>query len=375
MAVRGKAPRARVTLGKVPRGIPRKAPFRDAALSLAYDQFNELLEPPDRGAPEFHVCRAYRASCGTLGRYAVLTETHRHALRNVVKDVRSYCNDHTRRRPFSVVLTAEPGLGKSYFAESLAKEMRELNDSYVSFNLANMQAFRDLGPTIDAVRNHRAKSLVPLLFLDEFDCEPPPTEPKDLELLMPLIGQGEVHLGGRPLRLGKCVILLAGSSDWIKEEFERHGETPKDVKEKLGKRLDFLSRVNGGWIHIPGLDDQLERGHRKVDKACIFLAVLRARFGDELMRVPWALLSFVVETRFVYSVRSIEFLVDAIAPKAMVGHTLQLDSLGLPLGDWKVLEVHPIWRHFAEIDPKDPVARWQGKSATRTMVRFGHHNC
>ena len=75
----------------------------------------------------------------------------------------------------------------------------------VDYNMANLQSIEDLSQPLDAIRNLKVIDKLPILFLDEFD-----SDKRNYSLLLPLLWDGELHIGHSNLMLGKLVIILAG---------------------------------------------------------------------------------------------------------------------------------------------------------------------
>ena len=65
--------------------------------------------------------------------------------------------------------------------------------------------YDDFTKPLDAVRNLKVNDKLPLLFLDEFDCDD-----RNYPILLPLLWDGELQVGQRDLKVGKVVIILGG---------------------------------------------------------------------------------------------------------------------------------------------------------------------
>ena len=191
----------------------------------------------------------------------------------------------------------------------------------------------DLIPPLDAARNYKVEDRLPLLFLDEFDAR---TE--NFPLLLPLLWDGEITIGEHDLKLGKVVIVLAGSHPRLPDAMERARsmERERSISSELvpgasyPKFIDLLSRINGGVLTIPALSDPTHTWQRRADKICIAVSLLRERFGHSLRRVPLPLLRFIAQAEFRYGVRSIAHLIDLIPHNKGI-HELRLKQLSLPL--------------------------------------------
>jgi len=266
-------------------------------------------------------------SVTSLPGYATLDLDHIHEIQKIITEIKKYVDDLSQKRPLNFLMLASPGAGKSHFINCIASNLRS-DVSSVTFNMAGLQANEDLIPSLDAVRNLKMQERRPLLFLDEFD-----TSPDNYALLLPLLWDGEITLGQRELKLAKIVIVLAGSRADLPKTMERaRSMTHKTYrgKEPSTKLPDLLSRINGGIFEIPAFFDSTHNLDRRVDKVCIAVQLLRRRFGQTLKTVPLALLRFIAQADFRYSVRSITHLIDLIPyEKDLVD--LAVNKLDLPL--------------------------------------------
>ncbi len=281
--------------------------------------------------------------------YATLDEPHRAEIGRLIQSIAGYLHDATRKRPYNALMLASPGAGKSHFIKQLANSMAKERVQAVTFNMATMQSADDMAQPVDELRNLKVNDRFPLLFLDEFD-----SDPARYPALLPLLWDGELHIGHRDLRLGKAVIVLAGSNPDLPKTMEQSATMRLDGAGSdsvpSGKLVDLLSRINGGVISIPDLDLRTEHRDRRVDKVCIAVALLRLRFGKELRLIPRSLLRFVAGTVFRYGVRSIAHLIDVIDTASLRGDTLVAEAMGLPIADELSLQDSSLRLHLLDKD-------------------------
>lgn len=281
--------------------------------------------------PEARFGLAIAESEKLLSGYATLDEPHRIQIQHLITNISGYLRDTTRQWPFSALMLAAPGAGKSHFIKQLAAKMRADRVQAVTFNMATMQSTDDLATPVDELRNLKVNDRFPLLFLDEFD-----SDPARYAALLPLLWEGELQIGHRDLKLGKAVIVLAGSNPGLPKAMAQSArmQPDNDASEVIptGKLVDLLSRINGGMIEIPDLDLRTEQRDRRVDKVCMTIALVKKRFGDKLQTIPRSLLRFLAHTKFRYNVRSIAHLIDLIDSDAFREDTLSVATLACPLG-------------------------------------------
>lgn len=301
--------------------------------------------------------------------YATLDEQHRAEIQRLIKQITAYLRDSTRKRPFNALMLAAPGAGKSHFIKQLANTMRDERVQAVTFNMATMQSADDMAQPIDELRNLKVNDRFPLLFLDEFD-----SDASRYAALLPLLWDGELQIGHRDLKLGKAVIVLAGSNPDLPKAMDQSAKMrlETDTAEGFippGKLIDLLSRINGGVINIPDLDLRSEQRDRRVDKVCVAVALIKARFGNDLNKMPRSLLRFIAQTTFRYGVRSIAHLIDIIGSEAFQNGGLKGEKLALPITSEDALQDSSLKLHLLDKDQGFGIVnRWKEFSRDRVVV-------
>lgn len=321
---------------------------------------------------EIDIEKHYSRSQRTLETYVTLDWEHRQDIKDLQSRINAYSNDRTLKRPLSIMMLAEPGAGKSHFIKCLAKKV---GIDAVNYNMATLQNLDDLIQPLELVRNLKVvQDRLPLLFLDEFD-----SRPENYSLLLPLLWDGEVHVSDRDIKLGRVIIIIAGSGSKIRIKMEEVRSMQiniagDDKKEEEGNKLmDLLSRINGGVLEIPDLDLITSNRNRQVDKVCLTIALLQQRFGSDLEVVPWSLLRFVGIGKFRYGVRSIAHLIETIPfnPDIEEKHALLKEHLNLPLSNVTKLKKSSLVYHLiTDGDPQKVIDMWKDIIESNTLVRF-----
>ena len=346
--------------------LPAQARVK-ASRKVIQDSIIEATERPDA---RFALAR--NESETLLEGYATLDDQHREEIGKLIKHITAYLRDSTRKRPFNALMLAAPGAGKSHFIKQLAATMEDERVQAVTFNMATMQSADDMAQPIDELRNLKVNDRFPLLFLDEFD-----SDPSRYASLLPLLWDGELQIGHRDLKLGKAVIVLAGSNPDLPKAMDQSAKMRLEVEMGEGsvpssKLVDLLSRINGGVINIPDLDLRSEDRDRRVDKVCIAVALIKARFGDDLGEIPRCLLRFVAHTSFRYGVRTIAHLVDLIESSAFRNGTLKGDALGLPFTSEQSLQDSRLKLHLLDKDQGFGIVnRWKEFAKDKITVQLG----
>ena len=303
---------------------------------------------------EIDLTTAVELSAQLLGEYVNLDWEHRGAILSLGSRIQSYANDKSRSRPLNIMMQAEPGSGKSHFIKCLANTRRFRGEvAAVTFNMAGMQGVEDLTQPLDAVRNLKVLDKTPILFLDEVD-----SDPQKYALLLPLLWDGELHVGHRDLKTGKVVIILAASGRSI-DQAMKNAKSMQKVEAPDGTKLvDLLSRINGGEFSIPELDAVKEGRDRRTDKVCIAISLLKQRYGDSLDMVPWCLLRFIALTKFRYGVRSITHLIELLPAPDLEKPGLIVDKL--PFQNVEKLKASSLAYHLISDDgPAAVMEHWK----------------
>lgn len=320
--------------------------------------------------PDARVTLAVAESESLLSGYATLDEPHLVGIHRLIDQVTRYLRDKTRQRPLNALMLAAPGAGKSHFIRQLAAKMKPDRVQAVTFNMATMQSPDDMAQPIDELRNLKVDDRFPLLFLDEFD-----SDPTRYPALLPLLWDGELQIGHRDLKLGKAVVVLAGSNPDLPKAMAQSAtmRLESDGGDTLpaGKLVDLLSRINGGVIEIPDLDLRTADRDRRVDKVCVTIALIRRRFGDEFKTVPRSLLRFIAHTKFRYGVRSIAHLVDSIDSAAFKNGALSASGLGLPISSENGLQGSSLTLHLLDKDQGFGIVnRWKEFTKDKVSVHI-----
>ena len=189
----------------------------------------------DPGEQELNIVKAFRVSQAVLDQYVTLDWQHYEDIDRLMKAIREYASDRSRKRPLNIVMQAEPGSGKSHFIRCLAQRMSKDGLSDITFNMASLQSLDDFIQPLEAVRNLKVVDKLPLLFLDEFDSDAGNYAP-----LLPLLWDGELNVGHRELRIGKVVIVLAGSGAQIEEAMKSAKGMQHAAVSGEGKLTDSL---------------------------------------------------------------------------------------------------------------------------------------
>lgn len=330
----------------------------------------EVINRDENEEDEIDLVGAFNDSSRLLGDYVTLDWPHYQAIRRLRTEISKYAGDRSRRRPLNIMMHAEPGSGKSHLVKSLAASISSYNTVAIDYNMAGLQSIEDLLQPLDTVRNAKVQDKLPILFLDEFD-----SDPSRYPLLLPLMWDGELNIAHRNLKLGKLVIILAGSSNDINTAMvAAKGMQITTAMAADGKLIDLVSRINGGELDIPPLDLVTSERDRRADKVCLTISLLKSRFGAELELIPVSLLRFVSNTKFRYGVRSLAHFIDLIQPFANDTEDkkqLLPAQLRFPLNSIPTLRDSSLAYHvFSEDGAAAIIDHWKEASSDKASVRI-----
>ena len=297
--------------------------------------------------------------------YATLDSNHISNILALLENIQRYVDDPSQKRPLNFLMLASPGAGKSHFIKCIAKRLSPHKIGAITFNMAGLQENEDLVPPLDQARNLKVEDRIPLFFLDEFD-----SDPKHIPFLLPLLWDGEMNLGQKDLKLGKVIIVLAGSNPALLATMEHARSMQQKVTGSEGdnpKIIDLFSRINGGVVEICSFHDPAKGIDRRSDKVCVAIQLLRHRFGSNLKTAPLALLKFIALAEFRYGVRSIAHLIDLIPHKENLTH-LKTKDLQLPIQTAEQLRESSLAYHLIHKDQIHGVATLWEKCATSNVA-------
>ena len=310
----------------------KKKDDRENKFNEAREAIAKKIITKEAPTSEWDISEYYYLSMTTLVGYSTLDWKHSNEILELIKNIKKYAQDKTRKRPLNIMLQAKPGFGKSHFIKCLSKALSSFDVQEVTFNMTTLENIENFIGPLDSIRNLKVNEKLPLLFLDEFDCND-----ERYPILLPLLWDGELQVGYRDLKVGKMIIVLAGSKENVKEEMKKSKSMQREKADSSSKLRDLISRINGGEFMIPELEIEKAGRNRKVDKVCITIALLKQRFKKKLELISWSLLSFISQTELRYGVRSIAYIVDCIPESAPKAKQLKTADLGLPFDKISIL--------------------------------------
>lgn len=240
-------------------------------------------------------------------------------IRALLRALNSYV-DRPSKRPFNVLLEADPGSGKSYFAACLSRHLdaeavkrgrpsgyHSLVETNLSFDADASRIDRALLDLYEDIRDERALGRVPVVLLDEFDTlmtgndkdGKPAGDPMErlfARMLAPL-WDGVFAVEGRQHRLGGFILLIAVSNPKFAERI--------DAPETKGR--DFASRIDVRLNLKP--PPTISDADKLKANVRVAVSMLRKHFGNRVTSVQLAVLDAIGRAKFRGSNRAIDQLI------------------------------------------------------------------
>lgn len=211
-------------------------------------------------------------------------------------------------RPLNVLITAQPGTGKSFFVKNVLKETGAAEKLHlIEINATQLHRPDDLFAQLRRATSQIADHGKGLLFLDEADTQLPSGDFLFSHLLGPM-WDGEYTTDGVTLTMKRVVWFFAVSRESTYEKFAAHLK-----RKKIAKADDFLSRLYLKYT-LPELDDK--------GNLLVFLGNVR-RIHKKVTRMTREVLDFFATHKF-QGAREIEKCVLLINTN---GNSISLDDI------------------------------------------------
>ena len=227
-------------------------------------------------------------------------------LRNVFD---AYLKDKTLPKPLSVCVFGSPGAGKSFAVKEIASHLQMSKDSFLEFNLSQMESYADLAAAFHRIADAGLHGKEPLVFFDEFDC------PKDgmrlgwLRNFLAPMQDGTYREGTSEYAIGRAVFVFAGGTSSDHTKFLEN--TQKDAN---AKGTDFHSRTKA-FVDIVGINRPSLTADIPYVKRAILLRSLIMRYqhtkdiGQELSIDDKVINAFLDEETYHHDARSMEAII------------------------------------------------------------------
>jgi hypothetical protein len=235
----------------------------------ALDKFGIVTKDTEK---TIEVWRGY--SC--IDGYIAVRSELRSSLDDLYHVVNRFVHKQNKDAPLNCLFLGNPGLGKSFLAEQLAKT---LHLRRFPFNLSQLTSLDQVVDCFDAIASfqNRNRSQTVIAFFDEIDAK---IENQELySLFLSPMSDGTYSRGGNIFRLAPCVLVFAGASPYIGST--RQKDNSRKYSKEYSKVWDFNDRINGPKIRLSD-SRSIERATDKQRTEQVYWGVhtLRRTFTD-----------------------------------------------------------------------------------------------
>jgi hypothetical protein len=247
-------------------------------------------------------------------------------LQNVMN---SYVSRETFQRPLCIGVFGPPGSGKSFSVKEVARVISNkfANNpfDFFEFNLTQFDGPEEINSAIEPIRASVARSKVPIVFWDEFDCRYNNNEFGYLRYFLPSMQDGVTYVHGSPYYIGRSIFVFAGGvkSSWAGMEellSQENAEAAQMVKTL--KIPDFMSRlrvvldidgiaIDESLLQQSATEEQLETLHRILIKRAFIIAHQMDTHWKKAARKTSGLLLRLLLAHYKFGARSIEAVIEA----------------------------------------------------------------
>ena len=241
----------------------------------------------------------------------------------------SYVSRETFQRPLCIGVFGPPGSGKSFSVKEVARVISsnfDLNPfDFFEFNLTQFDKPEEINSAIEPIRASVARSKVPVVFWDEFDCRYDNHEFGYLRYFLPSMQDGVTYVHGTPYYIGRAIFVFAGGvkSSWAGMEDllnQEDGQAAQLVKTL--KIPDFMSRlrvvldidgieIDDELLQESATEEQLEDLHRILLKKAFIIAHQMDTHWKKAARKTSGLLLRLLLAKYKFGARSIEAVIEA----------------------------------------------------------------
>ena len=225
----------------------------------------------DKGQPVFELWRAMTEVDG----YVCCTDSKRRVIRILNSELQSFRKESAKQTK-AFMLVADPGSGKTYFTQCLAKS---LGFKYLSFNLSQMLTKSDVLDRFDRIitTQYKQQENEPLLVVfDEIDAKI--QGDYAFHIFLDPLEAGTYERGGKVFPFKPCVWVFIGT------------KSPTDIPDADGngasKAKDFESRLTRQSLRFgPDAEEFRKRrsdikSQKKIEQVYVVVSLLRKFFPD-----------------------------------------------------------------------------------------------
>jgi hypothetical protein len=241
----------------------------------------------------------------------------------------SYVSKETFQRPLCIGVFGPPGSGKSFSVKEVARVISNKFDTnpfdFFEFNMTQFDGPEEINSAIEPIRASVARSKVPIVFWDEFDCRYDNHEFGYLRYFLPSMQDGVTYVHGTPYYIGRSIFVFAGGvkSSWAGMESLLSQKDPQAAGlVKTLKIPDFMSRlrvvldidgigIDNELLQESASGEQLQDLHRILLKRAFIVAHQMDTHWKKAARKTSGLLLRLLLAHYKFGARSIEAVIEA----------------------------------------------------------------
>ncbi len=242
----------------------------------------------------------------------------------------SYVSKETFQRPLCIGVFGPPGSGKSFSVKEVVRVISNKLDTnpfdFFEFNMTQFDGPEEINSAIEPIRASVARSKVPIVFWDEFDCRYDNHEFGYLRYFLPSMQDGVTYVHGTPYYIGRSIFVFAGGvkSSWAGMEELLSQKDPQAAQlVKTLKIPDFMSRlrvvldidgieIDDSLLQESATEEQLEDLHRILLKRAFIIAHQMDTHWKKAARKTSGLLLRLLLAHYKFGARSIEAVIEAL---------------------------------------------------------------
>ncbi|MGB5883391.1 MAG: ATPase, partial [Desulfobulbales bacterium] len=196
---------------------------------------------------------------------------------------------------------------------------------FFEFNMTQFDGPEEINSAIEPIRASVARSKVPIVFWDEFDCRYDNHEFGYLRYFLPSMQDGVTYVHGTPYYIGRSIFVFAGGvkSSWAGMESLLSQKDPQAAGlVKTLKIPDFMSRlrvvldidgigIDNELLQESASGEQLQDLHRILLKRAFIVAHQMDTHWKKAARKTSGLLLRLLLAHYKFGARSIEAVIEA----------------------------------------------------------------
>lgn len=188
-----------------------------------------------------------------VGRFSTNNDEFAHAIKMTRDKVRRYVESYGSKRsvrPYNILLSAPPGMGKSFIAKEIARDVGGDEIAIDEVYIASMSDVSEIDDVFRRVQSNYLNGKLPVVIFDEVDSKIGMLNVYN-RFLSPM-WDGNFFVSGQKHTLPPCIFFFAGSTITPRETIEEAAQAVSSKRDKNGNVVysDFRSAWNDKFFKI-----------------------------------------------------------------------------------------------------------------------------